>query len=151
LTLADYLSAITHALSKLNAVVFLDIGTSFIPGFEKICHSLNNIIILTEPLLITVKRTKILKEQLDSANLAAGKSIDLVLYNHSRVDVQMNSLQVTEEMEGMPVSIMIPSAPELANQAGQRHVPMINLQPDGLVTQQFNRLAEILHEQIEQA
>ena len=63
----------------------------------------------------------------------------------------MNSLQVTEEMEGMPVSIMIPSAPELANQAGQRHVPMINLQPDGLVTQQFNRLAEILHEQIEQA
>jgi hypothetical protein len=52
-------------------------------------------------------------------------------------------------MDGMPVSVMIPPSPELANNAAQRHAPMINLQPDGLVAQQFNRLAEILHERIE--
>jgi pilus assembly protein CpaE len=149
-TLTEYLVAIANALSKLDAVVFLDIGTSFLPGFEKICRYLNNIIILTEPQLITVKRTKVLTEQLDSANLSAGKTIDLVLYNRVRVDIQMNTMQITEEMEGMPVAVMIPPSPELANQANQRHLPMINLQPDGLVSQQFTRLAEILHERIDQ-
>jgi hypothetical protein len=62
----------------------------------------------------------------------------------------MNTMQITEEMEGMPVAVMIPPSPELANQANQRHLPMINLQPDGLVSQQFTRLAEILHERIDQ-
>ena len=150
-TLEDHLVAIVAALSHMNAVVFLDIGTNFLPGFEKICHYLTNFLILTEPQLISVKRTKVLVEQLDKSNLGAGRAIDLIIYNRVRSDVQMNSVQVTEEMEGMPVSIMIPSAPELANQVAQKHLPMINLQPDSLMAQQFNRLAEILHEHIEQA
>jgi Flp pilus assembly CpaE family ATPase len=129
-------------------VIFLDIGTSFIPGFEKICRYLNNILILVEPQLTTVKRTKIMVEQLESANISSGKSIDLVLYNRVRADIQMNTIQVTEEMEGMPVAIMIPPAPELANQAAQTHKPMIDVQPDGLVSQQFTRMAEILQERI---
>lgn len=132
----------------MNAVIFVDIGTNFLPGFEKICNYLNSIILLTEPQLVTVKRTKAMVEELNAANLAAGKTIDLVLYNRIRADIQMNSIQVSEEMKGMPVSIMIPPSPELANQATQSHKPMINVQPDGLVAQQFNRMAEILQERI---
>jgi DNA-binding response OmpR family regulator len=148
-TLGDYLAAIVDAASRLSAITFVDIGTNFLPGFEKVCHSLNTVILLTEPQLLTVKRTKLLVDQLESANLTAGKAVDLVLYNRVRADIQMNSSQVTQEMDGMPVSVMIPPSPELANNAAQRHAPMINLQPDGLVAQQFNRLAEILHERIE--
>jgi len=149
-TLGDSLAAIVAALAKLDAVIFLDIGTNFLPGFVKVCQLLDNLILLTEPQLVTVKRTKVLSEQLESANLNAGKVIDLVLYNRVRADVQMNSIQVTEEMDGMPVAIMVPPAPELANQAAQRHLPMINLQPDGLVAQQFNRFSEILTERVGQ-
>lgn len=147
-TLADHLIAILKVLSKMNAVIFVDIGTSFLPGFDKICNYLNSIILLTEPQLVTVKRTKTMVEELNAANLTAGKTIDLVLYNRIRADIQMNSIQVSEEMKGMPVSIMIPPSPELANQATQSHKPMINVQPDGLVAQQFNRMAEILQERI---
>ena len=147
-TLADHLNAILKVLSKMNAVIFVDIGTNFLPGFEKICSYLTGIILLTEPQLVTVKRTKAMVEELNAANLTAGKTIDLVLYNRIRADIQMNSIQVTEEMKGMPVSIMIPPSPELANQATQSHKPMINVQPDGLVAQQFNRMAEILQERI---
>jgi CheY-like chemotaxis protein/MinD-like ATPase involved in chromosome partitioning or flagellar assembly len=149
-TLSDYLIAITNVLSKMNAVIFLDIGTSFLPGFQKICRFLNNILILVEPQLTTVKRTKIMVEQLESANLSSGKSIDLILYNRVRADTQMNTIQVTEEMEGMPVATMVPPAPELANQAAQTHKPMIDIQPDGLVAQQFSRMAEIVQERISQ-
>lgn len=149
--LSDTLPATVRALSHLNGIVFVDIGTHLIPGFEKIVENLDEVLILTEPNLITVKRTKILIEQMRTANLLAGKSMDLVLYNHMRADIQMNSSQVSEEMEGTPVSIMIPPSPELAIQAGQRHTPMINLQPESLIAQQFARLAEIIHERFEQS
>lgn len=143
-TLSTKLLAIVKALSHLQGVVLLDIGTNFIPGFESICQNLDEMIILTEPQLVTVRRTKNFIHELNSANLMAGKSIDLVVYNRVRADVQMNSMQVTEELEGMPVSLLIPPAPEMANQASQRHMPMIHLQNDSLVSQQFSRLAEII-------
>lgn len=147
-TLSEKLVAITKVFSKISGVVFLDIGTSFIPGFENICQNLDEIIILTEPQLVTVKRTMILINQLHTANLMASKAVDLVLYNRVRSDMQMSSMQVTEELEGMPVSVLIPPVPELANQASQQHLPMINIQLNGLVTQQFNRLAEIIHDHV---
>jgi len=74
--------------------------------------------------------------------------IELVLFNRVRADIQMSSMQVTEELDGMPISVMIPPAPELANQASQKHAPMYNLQPEGLVAQQLMRLTEIIHEHI---
>jgi pilus assembly protein CpaE len=148
-TLGDSLGAIIFALSKINAVVFIDIGTNFLPGFDKIVKNLNMIMMMTEPQLVTVKRTKLLIEQLNSANLTSNKEICLVMYNRVRADIQMTSLQVTEEMDGMPVSVMVPPFPEMANQASQRHVPMINLQPDGLVAQQIYRLADMLKERID--
>jgi pilus assembly protein CpaE len=149
-TFADSLVSIIGALSRINAVVFVDVGTNYLPGFEQICNYFDNFIILTEPQLITVKRTKVLLDQLEAGNVTSGKALDLVLYNRVRADIQMSSSQVSEEMDGRPVSILIPPSPELANQAAQRHLPMVNLQPDGLVAQQFSRLAEILHDRIDQ-
>lgn len=146
--LAAKLSAIVKALANLQGIVLLDIGTNFIPGFENICQNLQELIILTEPQLITVRRTKNFIQNMNKANLLAGKSLDLVIYNRIRADVQMSSMQVTEELDGMPVSLLIPPAPEMANQATQRHMPLINLQPESLVSQQFARLADIIHDHV---
>jgi pilus assembly protein CpaE len=149
-TFADKILAIINAISVLKVPAIFDIGTSFFPGFDKICRKMDEFVILTEPQLVTVKRTRQFIDQLNSSNISAGKVIDLVLYNRVRADTQMSSMQVTEELEGMPVTIMIPPAPELANQASQKHVPMYNMQPDGLVGQQFMRLAEMICEHIRQ-
>lgn len=146
--MAAKLSAIVKALSNLQGIVLLDIGTNFIPGFENICQNLQEMVILTEPQLVTVRRTKNFIQNMNKANLLAGKSLDLVIYNRIRADVQMSSMQVTEELDGMPVSLLIPPAPEMANQASQRHLPLINLQPESLVSQQFARLAEIIHDHV---
>ncbi|MPM21972.1 Sensor histidine kinase RcsC [bioreactor metagenome] len=146
--MAAKLVAIVKALSNVQGIVLLDIGTNFIPGFENICQNLQEMILLTEPQLITVRRTKNFIQNLNKANLMAGKSIDLVIYNRIRADVQMSSMQVTEELDGMPVSLLIPPAPEMANQATQRHMPLINLQPESLVSQQFARLADIIHDHV---
>jgi pilus assembly protein CpaE len=147
-TYADKLTAIISAISQLKIPAVFDIGTSFLPGFDKVCRKMDEMIILTEPQLITVKRTKNFLDQLNTSNITGGKTIDLVLFNRVRADIQMSSTQVTEELDGMPVSVMIPPAPELANQAAQKHLPMFNLQPEGLVAQQYMRLTEIIRDHI---
>lgn len=147
-TYADKLTAIIAAISQLKMPAVFDIGISFLPGFDKICRKMDEMIILTEPQMITVKRTKNFLDQLNTSNITGGKTIDLVLFNRVRADVQMSSSQVTEELDGMPVSVMIPPAPELANQAAQKHLPMFNLQPEGLVAQQYLRLTEIIRDHI---
>jgi hypothetical protein len=37
---------------------------------------------------------------------------------------------------------MIPPVPELAYQASMRNIPLLDVQPEGLLTQQFTKLAE---------
>lgn len=145
-SLAGKLVAIVKALSSLQGLILFDIGTNFIPGFESICQNMNELIILTEPQLVTVRRTKNFLHNLNSSNLTASKSVDVVIFNRVRADIQMNSMQVSEELEGTPVSLLIPPAPEMANQASLRHLPMIQLQNESVVSQQFTRLAEIVHE-----
>jgi pilus assembly protein CpaE len=145
-TFADKVLAAIDAVAQLNIPTIFDIGTSFFPGYEKVCKKMDGFVILTEPQLVTVKRTKQLIDQMNASGILAGKGIDLVLYNRVRADIQMSSTQVTEELEGMPVSVMIPPAPELANQASQRHLPMVNIQPEGLVAQQFKQLASNIYE-----
>jgi pilus assembly protein CpaE len=145
---ADKIQSIINTIALMKLPAFFDIGTGFLPGFDKICRKMDEIIILTEPQLVTVKRTKKFIEQLNTSNISGGKMIELVLFNRVRADIQMSSMQVTEELDGMPISVMIPPAPELANQASQKHTPMINLQPEGLFAQQIMRLTEIIHEHI---
>jgi pilus assembly protein CpaE len=145
---ADKIQSIINTIALMKLPAFFDIGTGFLPGFDKICRTMDEIIILTEPQLVTVKRTKKFIEQLNTSNISGGKMIELVLFNRVRADIQMSSMQVTEELDGMPISVMIPPAPELANQASQKHTPMINLQPEGLFAQQIMRLTEIIHEHI---
>jgi pilus assembly protein CpaE len=145
--LGEKLLAIIHALTLLSPMVFLDIGTPFLPGFEKVCSLCKEIFVVTEPQPNTIKRTKILYEELRTVGSGLGRIINLVLYNHVRSEVQLSSIQVSELMGGTPISMMIPPAPELAYQANVRQAPMINIQPDSLVAQQIDQLARIIQTQ----
>jgi hypothetical protein len=51
-------------------------------------------------------------------------------------------------MLGQPITQVIPPAPELAFQAGLRSIPLIQVQPDGLITQQFGRLADSILQRV---
>lgn len=146
--LAEKLLAIIHALSQLTPTIMLDIGTPFLPGFEKICSLCNEIFVVTEPQPNTIKRTKIFYEELRSIGSGLGRIISLVLYNRVRSEVQLSSIQVSELLGGTPIAMMIPPAPELAYQASLRQSPLISIQPDGLVAQQIDQLAKIIQTQM---
>lgn len=142
--MGDQLAAIVNGLTLLSPMVMLDIGTPFLPGFEKICGMCREIIMVTEPHPITVKRTKILLDEARSYGAGGGKIIDMILLNRVRSDIQLNSIQVSEMLGGEPIALMIPSAPEQAYQASLKNAPMINVQPEGLIAQQINHLAEMV-------
>jgi nitrogenase subunit NifH len=58
-----------------------------------------------------------------------------------RTDVQYSISQVQDALH-IPVLQMVPPVPELAYQASLRNIPLIDVQPEGLLTQQFTKLAE---------
>ncbi|KAF0112101.1 MAG: response regulator receiver [Chloroflexi bacterium] len=142
--LVDNLLAIINNLTQLSPLIILDIGTPFLPGFDKICSVCKEIYVITEPQPNTIKRTKILFEELRTIGSGVGRMIYLVLYNRVRSDVQLTSVQVSELMGGTPITMMVPPAPELAYQAIIKQAPLINIQPDGLVAQQIGQLAKIV-------
>jgi CheY-like chemotaxis protein/MinD-like ATPase involved in chromosome partitioning or flagellar assembly len=142
--LGDRLLAIVNSLSQIAPIVILDIGTSFLPGFDKVCGACKEIVVLTEPQPNIIKRTQFLQEELRSVSAGSGRTIDLVLFNRVRSEVQLTFMQVNELLGGTPVSVMIPPAPELAYQAGLKREPMLKMQPDGLVAQQIGQLTALI-------
>lgn len=146
--LGEKLHKIIQAASQLSTFIILDIGTPFIPGFDKICSLCKNIIVITEPQQSTIKRTRILYDELRSIGSGMGRVINLVLYNRVRSEVQLTSTQVSEMLGGTPITMMIPPAPELAYQVSLNNLPLINIQTDSLVAQQISQLARIIQTQI---
>ncbi len=146
--LGEKLTAIIQALVHLSPVILLDIGTPFFPGFEKVCSQCKEILVVTDPQPNTIKRTRILYDELRSIGSDIGRLINLVLYNRVRSEVQLSSTQVTDLMGGTAITMMIPPAPELAYQASLRQSPMINIQPDSLVAQQIDQLTKVVQTQV---
>ena len=128
--------------------MLLDIGASFLPMFDKMLSSCNELLLITEPYPATINRTKVLLEELAERGFGSNKILSVVIVNRVRADVQLSVTQV-QEMLGQPVAQVIPPAPELAFQAGLRSIPLSQVQPDGLVTQQYGRLAEAVMQRIQ--
>ncbi|MHB8087442.1 MAG: P-loop NTPase family protein, partial [Anaerolineaceae bacterium] len=137
--LGEKLHSIIQAASQLSTLVILDIGSPFIPGFDKICSLCKNILVITEPQQSTIKRTRILYDELRSVGAGMGRIINLILYNRVRSEVQLTSTQVSELLGGTPITMMIPPAPELAYQVSLNNLPLINIQTDSLVSQQIGQ------------
>jgi CheY-like chemotaxis protein/MinD-like ATPase involved in chromosome partitioning or flagellar assembly len=136
--------AIIKGLAQLSPLVILDLGNPLTPGFVDLCALCKTIIVITEPQQNTVTRTLSLIEEIRSMPQSTGRTIDLVLYNRTPSSLLMSSLQVSELLNGTPVAVLIPPGPEIAVQANLKHVPIIQLQPDGLIANQISQLVKIV-------
>jgi len=140
---AAQIEAIVRVLPLVANVTILDIGASMLGNLEKVLSMVDEIILLTEPFPATVKRTVHYMKNIGSLSLGKNKLLTIVIVNRVRADIQLTITQVQEQI-GLPIAQLIPPAPELAYQASLSNIPLIAVQPDGLVTQQFKRLADML-------
>jgi len=142
--MTDRSLALVNSVTLLGPMSFLDLGTSFLPGYEKLCNVCSELIVVTDPVPATVMRTKVLLGELRSFGYASGKMINIVLINRVRSEMQLNSIQVSDMLNGEAISMMIPSVPEQAYQADQKQSPLVKVHPDGLAAQQIGNLAELI-------
>lgn len=132
--------AIIRNLGQMASLVVLDFGNMFLPGYERILSTCEEAMVLTEPFPTSIQKTREYLETLKTMGFGKTKLLSLVLANRVRADVQLTINQVQEQLN-TKVLQLIPPAPELAFNASQRKLPLSIIQPDGLLAQQFNRLA----------
>jgi pilus assembly protein CpaE len=138
--LAQY-EAVIEEIDQLADLVVLDIGTNFHPAFETFTRLCDEIVLVLEPLPVTVKRTHALIGQLKTQTYGSAKALTLVTVNRARAEMTLTKSQI-EEALGQTVSLGFPPAPELAYLSVSRAAPMYLLQPEGIISRQFDVLAE---------
>jgi pilus assembly protein CpaE len=147
LTAITQFDALIDELSLLADLVILDLGTSFHPAYEVLTEACDEMILISEPQPITIKRTRALLMDLKAKEFGSAKALTLVTVNRTRSEMSLTSSQI-EEILGQTVALGFPPAPELAYQAGARSMPMALLQPDSIVAKQFDSLAKLIHQHI---
>lgn len=130
-------------LAKLSKLTILDIGVPFDDNVSEIIEKCDQILLLTESFPVSVEKTKNILAKLSNFGFGKNKLISVVSYNRVRADIQLTQPQIQERIGVLPM-IAIPSAPEQAYQAAIHYQPLIKIQPESLVSQQFYRLADQL-------
>jgi CheY-like chemotaxis protein/MinD-like ATPase involved in chromosome partitioning or flagellar assembly len=142
------MEAVLQTLPLLSPLVLLDIGDNLLHGFDKLIHYCQEIFVVTEPNPGSLAHTKILIEELNEKGFGKSKYLNLVVVNRVRADVTLSLTQMQEAL-GMSIAQVIPPTPEMAFQAALRNVPLIYVQPEGLLAQQLNHLASNILERVQ--
>jgi Flp pilus assembly CpaE family ATPase len=143
----EQLEAVVENLPLLAKLVLLDIGTNYIPGYDMLLNHCNEVIVVTAPFPASIQRTRFLLDDLGGKGFGRSKLMTIVSVNRIRADVQLTLTQM-QEILGIPVAQVIPPAPEIAFQAANRNIPLIQVQIGGVVSQQYNNLAERLTQRV---
>jgi DNA-binding response OmpR family regulator len=143
----EQLEAVVENIPLLAKLVLLDIGTNYIPGYDMLLNHCNEVIVVTAPFPASIQRTHLLLDELGSKGFGRSKLMTIVSINRIRADVQLTLTQM-QEILGAPIAQVIPPAPEIAFQAATRNIPLIQVQIGGVVSQQYNHLADRLIQRV---
>ena len=135
--------AVVRILPFLAPMVLLDIGVPVLPRIDRVLAFCDEVMLITEPFPASLRGTKRYMQELSNFGFGKSKLLSVVMINRIRADIQLTITQVQESL-GLTVVQVIPPVPEVAYQAALQYLPIVKLQPDGLIAQQFKRLAEII-------
>ncbi len=135
---AKQAKAILNIVDANVDYVFIDLGsamTQAVTAALKMCHQ---VCIVTEPNLLAFDQTRRITQYLSDVGLNTN-NLGAVLVNRSRTGHGFTLSQIKEILK-LDVWGIISPVPELAHQAMQAKTTMIELQPDHIVSQQFEQL-----------
>ena len=138
--LAQY-EVVVEEIGQLADLVVMDIGTNFHPAYEIFTRQCDEMVLILEPLPVTVKRTRHLIGELKTHTYGSAKVLTLVTVNRMRAEMTLTKSQI-EDILGQTVNLGFTPAPELAYLSVTRAAPMYLLQPEGIISKQFDVLAE---------
>jgi pilus assembly protein CpaE len=139
--------ASVNQLAQLADLVLLDIGTSFHPALNTLIKLCDEIILVTEPQPLSVRRTRMLIEELRKKGFGNSRALTVVSINRTRTDMTVPVRQI-EEMLKTHVAMVFPPAAELAYHSTMRASPMCLMQPDGILAMQFVTLSDQIAQRV---
>lgn len=143
----EQMEAIVDNLPLLARLVLLDIGTCYTTGIDLMLNQCNEVIVVTEPFPASVQRTRLLLDDLGTRGFGRSKMLSVVSVNRVRAEMQLTMIQM-QEVLGVPIAQVVPPAPEIAFQAANRSIPMIQVQIGSVLSQQFGSMAERLIQRV---
>lgn len=143
----ENIETLMRLLPEMANVVLVDIGTPILPNVSKVFDCCDEVILVMEPFPACLESTRILLEELDDLGFGKSKLLNLIVINRVRADMQLTLTQIQDQLK-TKVLQMIPPAPEVAFFSAQKHIPLVELQPEGFLTQQFEHLADTFLERL---
>jgi len=143
--LPAHAEAIVRYLGATADYLLLDLGVGL---DETTCHilpSCDHIFVTVEPQRTSLSLAQaLLSEMTQSLNLTTHR-ISVVLINRTPTTTTFTKDTIEELLQHNLAGVVTP-APELAFESLERGIPMVMMQPESLVSQQFHAIAERLAE-----
>ncbi|MBN2147096.1 MAG: response regulator [Anaerolineales bacterium] len=138
---AGQYEALIHTLSQMTPLVVLDIGTPFLPMYELVISLCNEILLVMEPVPAAVKRAVSITADLRKKGYGSAKTLTYITTNRTRSDLILSTSQI-EQMLDQAIALGFPPAAEMAFRAYEQGIPLIQVQPESMIAQQFVALAD---------
>ena len=129
-------------LTGLCKVLILELGAGLSDATKRVLPLCDQVVMPIEPNRIAVAQTQAFVADMETLGIGRGR-VHLVLMNRTRSSLQLTITKLEQSIGQKIVGVITP-APELAYQANEAGMPMINMQPDSLTAEQIGKLAQAL-------
>jgi CheY-like chemotaxis protein/MinD-like ATPase involved in chromosome partitioning or flagellar assembly len=138
--------AVIRALRSIGRPTFFDLGTSYTAHLSRLQREMDMLVMVVEPLKVSLAIAKELIPQLEAGRTAPGR-IHIVVVNRTQSGMQTPWHEV-EQLLGQEIRAIISSAPELAFTSMNAAMPMVVHQPNAIVSSQIMKLSEDLNTRV---
>ncbi len=139
---AAHIRTLARHLATLGDYVLFEMGHTLDDGARVLLGELRYLVLVLEPTSLAVAHARELIHVLSQLGWVA-QQIGLVVVNRAVSAIALTRRQIEEALALEPIGFISP-APELAHQAVDQGLPIVMLQPDGLLAEQFRELARRL-------
>ncbi|MCS7251504.1 MAG: response regulator [Thermoflexus sp.] len=139
---AAHLRTLAHHLAMLSDYLLFEMGHTLDDGARTLLGELRYLVLVAEPTPLALAHAQELIRTLYQLGWNA-QQLGLVVVNRGISGIALTRRQIEEALSIELIGFISP-APELAHQATEQGIPIVLLQPESLLAEQFRELARRL-------
>jgi pilus assembly protein CpaE len=138
----DQAEAVVRALAGLAEYLLIDLGSGLDPVAERVIALADEVIVVVEPARVTLTMAQAVVRSLDLLGVDPAR-VSLLAINRRGPGLASPAATV-QGLVGRELLASVGPAPELAFQATEASTPLVMMQPDGPIAEQYRQLAQQL-------
>ncbi len=133
----DSVLATIKTLRQMAKPAIFDLGGGFNTAIQRLQMEMDRLLFVVEPNIVALTQGR---EILNEIGVATER-IHIVVVNRSQSSLQTSWTDI-EQILGQDILAILSAAPELAFQAMEAGIPMVQVQPNAIISNQITKLAE---------